>query len=113
MRLGYKQQMRLEALRAQNFRCYYCKADLPWEQSTLDHREPKSKGGFLHPDNVVAACEPCNDAKADLPLSKFMGMIKKSKPPHNVPASILFIWASRRIYFRTMQACERIERAVA
>lgn len=32
---------------------------------TLDHLIPKSRGGKDEPENLVSACKPCNNAKAD------------------------------------------------
>jgi len=44
------------------FTCQYCgsKSDL-----TFDHVIPRSRGGQTRWDNVVAACSPCNLAKAN------------------------------------------------
>lgn len=54
--------------------CYYCRKQLAysnygivgarggWE---LDHKIPKSQGGSDEPDNLVAACVPCNRDKSD------------------------------------------------
>jgi 5-methylcytosine-specific restriction endonuclease McrA len=45
-----------------NNKCVYCgnKQDL-----TLDHLNPKSRGGRTHWENLVTACKPCNSKKGD------------------------------------------------
>ncbi len=43
--------------------CHYCRTELTYEESTLDHVIPKSKGGKRNPDNVVLACKTCNNLK--------------------------------------------------
>lgn len=53
---------RRNVLRRDAYTCQYCgdKADL-----TLDHVQPRSKGGRHSWDNVVVACRPCNQRKGD------------------------------------------------
>jgi 5-methylcytosine-specific restriction endonuclease McrA len=47
--------------------CFYCHKEFEtFEDVTPDHREPKGMGGGRrddHPDNIVAACWPCNSDK--------------------------------------------------
>jgi len=46
--------------------CLYC--GRPFLQGLLvelDHMDPKSKGGWDHPDNLVACCKRCNSKKKD------------------------------------------------
>ena len=45
--------------------CHYCGCHLTMETMTLDHVIPRSKGGTSDILNLVAACKPCNQAKAD------------------------------------------------
>lgn len=44
-------------------RCHYCGSESG--QMTRDHIVPKSKGGVTRPINIVPACMPCNNRKAD------------------------------------------------
>lgn len=45
--------------------CHYCGVTLCVQTSTLDHFIPVSKGGTNERSNLVLACLPCNQAKAD------------------------------------------------
>jgi 5-methylcytosine-specific restriction endonuclease McrA len=51
-------------LKAQHNRCFYCnKVFTVKRPPTIDHVIPLSKGGTHSPENIVAACRPCNSAK--------------------------------------------------
>jgi 5-methylcytosine-specific restriction endonuclease McrA len=47
------------------FICQYCGKKLPAHQLTLDHVKPRSKGGKLKWENVVASCLNCNVSKSN------------------------------------------------
>ncbi len=49
-------------LEADGHTCVYCNA----EATTTDHITPGSRGGPSTPDNLAAACFPCNNSKKDL-----------------------------------------------
>lgn len=51
---------------AWGFRCAYCLKRT--KKLTRDHLIPKSKGGLSTPDNLVPACEQCNQQKMDKPI---------------------------------------------
>lgn len=52
--------------RRQNFKCFFCGRDLgKWRTYGLDHLVPYSAGGANSHENRVAACRPCDNAKAD------------------------------------------------
>ncbi len=46
-----------------DYQCQYCGNDFHYDELTLDHVIPKSKGGKLGWTNTVAACGPCNVKK--------------------------------------------------
>jgi|TARA_B110000037_G_scaffold216838_1_gene276683 5-methylcytosine-specific restriction endonuclease McrA len=48
-----------------NHCCQYCGEQFDYQQLTIDHVVPRSKGGRLTWENSVAACSPCNVKKAD------------------------------------------------
>lgn len=51
--------------------CFYCSAGVALGLATLDHKIPKARGGSNHQRNLVMACPPCNQAKADLTAEEF------------------------------------------
>lgn len=58
---------------AQNPYCTYCRCQLHWEESTIDHVVPLSKGGTNDMENLALACEPCNSRKGGKLLGEFIG----------------------------------------
>lgn len=48
--------------------CFYCAYDLSLggRLATLDHLIPRARGGSLYVENLVPACDGCNNAKADM-----------------------------------------------
>ena len=53
-------------LRRDAWRCAYCAKPA----NTIDHVQPKSKGGAESWENLVACCLKCNNAKGDKTLSE-------------------------------------------
>jgi 5-methylcytosine-specific restriction endonuclease McrA len=45
--------------------CQYCGGQFLYQELTIDHVVPKSKGGRLTWENSVTACGPCNVKKGD------------------------------------------------
>ena len=56
---------RLRIYMRDKFRCQYCGDKKAAAELTLDHIQPRSRGGDNSPVNVVAACVPCNNRKSD------------------------------------------------
>lgn len=52
--------------------CYYCNVAVTRETGTVDHVMPKSAGGKRKPSNLVIACVPCNDRKANKSATKWV-----------------------------------------
>ena len=56
-------------------RCAYC-GKAAWESRTrfeIDHVVPRSKSGPTNVGNLIWACRPCNQAKADKDVDAFLG----------------------------------------
>lgn len=52
--------------------CVYCARVLPANELTLDHVEPRLKGGDRSDGNLVTCCRPCNTAKGGTPAWAFL-----------------------------------------
>ncbi|HEX7118825.1 MAG TPA: HNH endonuclease [Longimicrobiales bacterium] len=75
--MGRQQQTRDQRRRARIFerdghRCVYCAAVLPPEELTLDHVQPRIRGGDHSDGNLVACCRRCNVEKAGAPAWAFL-----------------------------------------
>ena len=46
------------------YRCVYCSVVFAGEELTLDHVQPRVKGGDHSEGNLVTCCVTCNEAKA-------------------------------------------------
>lgn len=61
---------RWKGFKQKSERCYYCRRTVEDIRSqgiymTVDHVKPKSKGGTNDWENLVSACERCNNMKSD------------------------------------------------
>lgn len=64
MKLTHDQRRRRAKARVladANHTCHYCGGTA----DTVDHVVPRSRGGTHDRANLVASCEPCNQAKGD------------------------------------------------
>ena len=62
-------------LRRDGFRCAYCQKS----DNTIDHIQPKSRGGKDTWENLVACCLKCNNAKSDKTLAE-LGWELRNQP---------------------------------
>src|SRR5487761_43796 len=58
----------MKIFKRDHFKCQYCGLDglesfENWMVMTVDHIHAYAKGGSLHADNQVTACQPCNTIK--------------------------------------------------
>jgi 5-methylcytosine-specific restriction endonuclease McrA len=77
---------RREVLRRDHHACQYCGST---RHLTLDHVIPLSKGGKHSWDNVVTACERCNQSKSDRTPEQ-AGMKLRTKPKAPAHPSVVF-----------------------
>jgi 5-methylcytosine-specific restriction endonuclease McrA len=54
------------------YRCVYCGLQFPEEELTLDHVQPRVRGGDRSEGNLVTACRGCNTLKGQRRLSLFL-----------------------------------------
>lgn len=64
------------AARKYNGHCYYCGCRPNPDDITVDHAVPRSRGGKNRDDNLLPACDPCNNEKADLTISEYRKFCK-------------------------------------
>lgn len=55
-----------------NFRCVYCAVTFTAEDLTIDHVEPRRKGGDASTGNLVTCCRACNAEKGGAPAWVFL-----------------------------------------
>jgi 5-methylcytosine-specific restriction endonuclease McrA len=54
------------------FRCVYCGVAHPATALTLDHVQPRLRGGDRTAGNIVTACGPCNVVKGHRSLTEYL-----------------------------------------
>jgi 5-methylcytosine-specific restriction endonuclease McrA len=64
--------LRERVLARDAYRCVYCGEWFPEPQLTLDHVEPRMRGGDQSEGNLVAACRACNALKGSAPAWAFL-----------------------------------------
>jgi 5-methylcytosine-specific restriction endonuclease McrA len=58
--------------------CCFCARELTFEEATLEHIRPKSRGGPTTIENLTLSCEPCNSARGEMGYEKFRGRTGQS-----------------------------------
>jgi hypothetical protein len=69
--------VKARVLKEDNYCCHYCGE----YAQTVDHKEPVALGGNDGRDNLVAACQPCNTAKSDLPYDLYIRLARRFGRP--------------------------------
>jgi hypothetical protein len=73
VRTDRKRALRAAVILRDGGRCFYCRTRFDdIAEATLDHLVPLSQGGPWAMANLVLACQPCNEAKGDLPPHEFL-----------------------------------------
>ncbi len=63
---------RAEIFARDEHRCVYCGETFEPADLSIDHVQPRMRGGDGSGGNVVTACKACNTAKASRPLWQFL-----------------------------------------
>ena len=69
---GGNGQRRTRILLRDGYRCAYCDRVLPDPDLTIDHVEPRMRGGDGSEGNLVACCRICNAEKGGAPAWRFL-----------------------------------------
>lgn len=64
--------------------CFYCQTEVAFEEATLDHFVPISRGGLTKTLNLVMACEDCNVAKSDFDPKNVGAHAPRCSHPQNI-----------------------------
>lgn len=71
-RNGQPETRRARILARDGYRCVYCARSLPAEELTVDHVEPRMRGGDHSEGNLVTCCRACNVAKGGAPAWAYL-----------------------------------------
>ena len=85
-----RQRMRIAMTRhniflRDNYQCQYCLKKLPAKELTRDHVVPRSQGGGMTWENIVAACVACNrDKGCRTPQEANMRLARQPERPRGL-----------------------------
>lgn len=102
MRRIYKRCARVE----QGYRCFYCFCPLSLSATTADHLIPLIDRGRTIYENIKAACERCNGAKATMHWQTFMDLIMQ--PVAHLTGALAEIAWDRWMWQLVWSSSERI-----
>jgi 5-methylcytosine-specific restriction endonuclease McrA len=61
-------------------KCWMCACLLTRGTASVDHLQPKSKGGKDRADNYRLACKPCNAARGNKSIPKHLRLELRGRP---------------------------------
>lgn len=71
-RTGDSEGRRQRIFRRDDYTCVYCGQRCDADDLTVDHVEPRVKGGDNSPGNLVTACRTCNTEKGGAPAWAYL-----------------------------------------
>lgn len=86
--------LRERILARDGHRCVYCAGLFPPEQLSLDHVQPRARGGDNSPGNLVAACLACNTRKGHQPAWAWLAELPQERA--NFLRYATAVWARLR-----------------
>ena len=69
----------------QTGKCFFCGENLPLERATIEHLNPRSKGGTSTSDNEVVCCSELNHTFGDMELKRKFEFILKASGKFKCP----------------------------
>lgn len=82
---------RNEIFTRDDFRCVYCGEVFDADELSVDHVQPRMRGGDSSGGNVVTACRGCNTVKAGRRLSQFLAETPEAR--RNFFKFARYVWA--------------------
>ena len=98
---------RERVLARDHYRCVYCNASPPVAELTLDHVEPRVKGGDQSTGNLVTCCQSCNVLKAGKSAWAFLANDRERRENFLQNASGVWPRLVRAIVEAAAKAAER------
>lgn len=86
-----KHEIRKKVWEKSDKKCFYCRVEMVFKGRrngkfmTMDHLIPKSLGGKLTEDNIVAACLACNKARGNKSVYEFVKEQEKKRTKEQEP----------------------------
>lgn len=80
-----KREIRKKVWEKCDKKCFYCRVEMVFKGRqngkfmTMEHLIPKSQGGTLAEDNVVAACKACNEARGTMKIKDFVEFMEAKR----------------------------------
>ena len=56
--------------------CPYCKQPIPYRDISIDHIQPRSRGGPDAKENLVFTCRTCNTTKGNLTAQEYLALLE-------------------------------------
>ncbi len=81
---------RSEIFSRDGYRCVYCGQVFEQSALSIDHVQPRMRGGDGSGGNVVTACTACNTAKASRPVWQYLA--ENDSARRNFFSLALYVW---------------------
>lgn len=87
-----------------DYHCVYCGERFESEALTVDHVQPRMRGGDRSGGNLVTACRGCNATKGSMRLSAFL-------QADSLAREQFFVRAAPHVWHRILRTlCDELER---
>jgi hypothetical protein len=90
------------------FRCVYCAVNFPADELTIDHVEPRRKGGDGSAGNLVTCCRTCNEEKAGAAAWVFLARRPELRENFLLHASAVWPRLRRAVQEEAVRSTNRI-----
>lgn len=105
-----KPSLRERILRRDGFRCVYCGQPFPGPELTLDHVEPRMRGGDGSEGNLVACCRACNAEKGGMAAWSFLATRPEQRASFFAAVEAADAMAARPVWDRLLRAIREAAR---
>jgi 5-methylcytosine-specific restriction endonuclease McrA len=104
-----KKERRAAIWEAQQGKCFTCYRDVPFKCATLEHVQPRAKGGDDSDQNFVVTCVWCNESRGTRTIAAFTKYVKQLAEANVLPAPCTRrLPDQRRFLAQRMRAAKQI-----